>query len=131
MPLFFYSTLTISGSILFSALADQINAGFMAFADRVLQATGLAAPRREVVAQPLVDRELGLGRAARPRSAGRQQNDERSCQDECGEAVAVHVSLLSSALRVIGPVALAGSGSRRQFQACSAFPDAGRLEDVS
>ena len=29
----------ISGSILFSALADQINAGFLAFADRVLLAT--------------------------------------------------------------------------------------------
>lgn len=33
----------ISGSILFSALADQINAGFMAFADRVLMST---PPRR-------------------------------------------------------------------------------------
>jgi len=33
----------ISGSILFSALSDQINAGFMAFADRVLMS---APPRR-------------------------------------------------------------------------------------
>ncbi len=33
----------ISGSILFSALSDQINAGFMAFADRVLMST---PPRR-------------------------------------------------------------------------------------
>jgi uncharacterized protein (DUF58 family) len=33
----------ISGSILFSAIADQINAGFMAFADRVLMST---PPRR-------------------------------------------------------------------------------------
>jgi uncharacterized protein (DUF58 family) len=33
----------ISGSILFSALSDQINAGFMAFSDRVLMAT---PPRR-------------------------------------------------------------------------------------
>ena len=33
----------ISGSILFSAIADQINAGFLAFADRVLMAT---SPKR-------------------------------------------------------------------------------------